>query len=241
MDCHPWFRRLRNALNEARLPAWYQARFIEELQLHFMEMQEQTAMNGFDAMDNDEAVIARLGTPEQLAAEAAKLRRATWAGRHPWFAFILGGPASLLVIIPATVIAFGLALKPFAQGKTLATDPWMGPVMSVLGPAQVALCAVAVCLLLCRSAHRSLRSPWWAIAGCGLVTLLSAMATVAWVPPMSVPGTGNLSLGLSFPFSVAWYQAAAPLLVTAIYAMRSVPPRDILHEEAPPVTLKSAA
>lgn len=240
MDSHSWFQQLRDALKKAGVNRSYSDRLISELWSHYLEIKEQNEMsNGMQHGTSD--LVERLGSPDVLALQAASVRSSTWAGRHPWLAFVLGAPATALVAILLGVILSALTLIPLAQGKTLETAPWMGPVMPVLGPVQVILPATIVCLLLCRSVNRSQLGVRWALAGCGLIAFLCGAANIHWVPAVSVPGSGQLSMGLSFPFAGTWYQTLAPLLVGAIYALRNLPSRTTPEDSAPPMRIKSAA
>lgn len=240
MDSHPWFQQLRDALKKAGVNKKYSDRLISELWFHYLEMKEQNAMsNGLHSKTNDE--LERLGSPEILAMQAASVRSSTWAGRHPCLAYALGAPATALGSILLTVFLTALILIPFAQGQTLDSAPWMGPVLTVLGPAQVILPATIVCLLLCRSVSRSNHSVWWGLAGCGLIALLCGAANINWTPAVSVPGTGKLSMGLGFPFATTWFQTLAPIVVGSVFAMRNLPSRNPPQNTEHSVPLKSAA
>ncbi len=239
MDSHLWFQQLRDALNNEGVPKRYADRLVKELWHHYLEMKDQDAMNGFSNNDNDG--VERLGSPEILAAYAARVPQRTWSGRHPWLAFVFGAPMLAVGLILLSVLLAIFALLPFAEGKTLATDPWLAPVMSVLGPIQVIVPALLACLLLFRSVGRSVRSPWWGIAGCGLIALLCAMTSIQWAPAVSIPGTGRMSVGFSVPFASTWFQAIAPLIAGTIYALKEIPPRRPQQPLAEATQLRSAA
>jgi len=240
MDSHPWFQQLRDALKKAGVNKKYSDRLISECWLHYLEMKEQKEMsNGMYTNTSD--ALERLGSPEVLAMQAAGVPNSTWTGRHPWLAFVFGAPATALGSILLSVFLSALILIPFAQGKTLESAPWMGTVLTVLGPLQVILPATIVCLLLCRAVSRSHRSIGWGLAGCGLIALLCGAANVHWSPAVSVPGTGKLSMGLGFPFTTTWFQTLAPLVIGSVYAFRNLPLRRPPQNTESSIPSKSAA
>ncbi len=240
MDSHPWFQQRSDALKKAGVNKKYSDRLMSELWFHYIEMKEQKEMsNGMHSNTSDD--LERLGSPEILAMQAASVRNSTWTGRHPWLAFVFGAPATALGSILLTVFLSALIFIPIAQGKTLESSPWMGTVLTVLGPMQVILPATVVCLLLCRAVSRSHHSTWWGLAGCGLIALLCGAANIHWTPAVSIPGTGQLSMGLGFPFTTTWFQTLAPIVIGSVYAFRNLPSRRPPQDTEPSIHLKSAA
>jgi hypothetical protein len=240
MECHLWFQQLRKALREQRVPKRYANRLVDELWFHYLEMKEQDEMNGFSIQDN--GGVERLGSPEKLAIQAAQVPLATWSGRHPWLAFIIGAPAITLGLTIVSVLVTAFALIPFAEGKTLATDPWMGPLMFVLGFVQVVVPSIIACFLVCRLVRRSVRSPWWGVVSCGLVAVLCSTMYVHWAPAASIPGTGRMSMGFVFwPISTTWLQATVPLVIGIVFAIKNNSPSKPQAHESSTLTVRAAA
>lgn len=100
----PWTERVEDELSRRGVPARYRRRLLAELRDHVEDLKEEVMMQTEDALD------ARLGDPEILAAQAAEeYRRTRWASRHPLLVFgLLPFPVTLLVVI-ATLVLFGLA------------------------------------------------------------------------------------------------------------------------------------
>lgn len=222
MEFHQWQQQLRDALRSQRVSRRYSERLLEELEVHFLDLQEASQM---DIETGHHEWVAQLGDPEEIARQATSVPHPTWTGRHPWLGIIVGAPAFALAftLILGVVVVF--AFLPFASGKTIQTDPWMGPVMATLGPLQVMVPALIASLLICRNTDRSERSPWWGICGCGLIALFCAATAVTWSPASITPGTGNLAIGMSFPFGATSYQAIVPLLVAIVYWFVRLSPR----------------
>jgi hypothetical protein len=235
MDFHQWQQQLREALRRERVSQSYAQRFIEELTDHYQDLQEAETMDGKPV--NEEAWNERLGTPSELASQAAEVPHTTWAGRHPWLGFVILAPALTAALVVLSVVVLALMIVPFAAGKTLQTDPWLSPVMLVLGPLHVIIPALIASILICRSVDRSGRTAWWGIAGCGLIAILCAMTIVRWAAPAVTPGTGSLSVGFGFPFGVFWLQSLVPISIGLIYAAMRLRRRrpNKNHETSPPV------
>jgi hypothetical protein len=64
-----WFQQLRNALRERRIAPRDAQRFMDELWCHCLDMKENEPMNRKTSED-ETALLARLGKPEILAAQA---------------------------------------------------------------------------------------------------------------------------------------------------------------------------
>ena len=145
------------------------------------------------------------GSPESPAYR-------TWAGRHPWVAFVLGAPllfVGSLVLCTLLVICGAAALA----GKTVQTNPtlvqafaWVGLSIAYVSPG---MAAFALCWLV----HRSGRRRFWALASCALLALLAGCLMVSCQVPQTTPGTGKLVIG--FGVGGVWHvsQALVPLLV----------------------------
>ena len=222
MEFHQWQQQLREALRSQRVSHSYSERLLDELESHYYDMQEAGHMH--EAI-NSGAILDRLGDPKALASQAAVVPYPTWTGRHPWLGIIFGAPMVALVTTLLLSVLVALALIPVASGRTLQTDPWLGPLMAVLGPLQVMAPGLFASLLVCRSTDRSGRSPRWGIAACGLIALFCALSVVKWSPAVIAPGTGSLSLGMAFPIGATWYQAIVPTLVGVFYWVRSSRPQ----------------
>lgn len=151
MDRHLWFQQLHKALQEHRVPTRYARRLKEELWLHYLEMAERDEMNGFT--ETESHIFERLGSPESLAALAGQVPRSTWAGRHPWLAFVADAPLVTLCLLFTTFL-----LIPFSGGTASESDSWQGLSMLLLGPIQVIVSAIIASLLMCRGVRRSSRS-----------------------------------------------------------------------------------
>ena len=240
MDYHPWFQRLRKELRKQHVPTRYANRLLNELWFHYLEMKEEEKMNGFIA--NEASEFERLGSPEKLAEQAAMVPRATWSGRHPWLAFILGAPAITFGLILVSVLAAVFVLVPFAEGKTLASDPWLGPLMTALGPMQVIVPSIIGCILVCRWVDRSVRSPWWGVVSCGLVAVLCTMTFVHWVPDNATPGTGKMSMYIGPPIVAICYQAIVPLTIGVVFAIRNLLPSRLQSQKtSTTISIRAAA
>lgn len=239
MDSHLWFQQLRKALRDQRVPTCYANRLIDELWLHYLETKERDDMNGFIGTDRN--LDERLGSPEYLAGQAAQITRATWVGRHPWLTFLLGTQMMTIGLIITSLLLSAFLLLPFVQGKTIESDPWMGPLMQILGPAQVILPAALGCILMLRLVRRSYCSPWWGVLSCGVIAVLCLLTRINWSAPNSIPGSGRLSLGFGTPVLETELQAMIPIVIGLIYAWRNLPPRRQLVEESSSHSTRAAA
>lgn len=240
MDCHLWFQQLRDALRKQRVPKRYANRLIDELWFHYLEMKEQDEMNGFSIEDN--GGVERLGSPETLAIQAAQVPRATWAGRHPWLAFIIGAPAITLGLTIGLLFVIFNILTLFVEVITLASAPWLEPLMMVLNFVQVVVPATIACFLVCRLVSRSVRSPWWGVVSCGVVAVLCSMMHVHWAPAATIPGTGMLSIGiLAWPTPTTLLHATVPLVIGVVFAIKNFSPRKPQSHKSAPVAVRAAA
>lgn len=217
MDSHLWFQQLHKALQEHRVPTKYASRFKEELWLHYLEMAERDEVNGFT--ETESHIFERLGSPESLAAQAAQVPRSTWAGRHPWLAFVVGAPVIALGLVFGTFMVI-----PFGEGTSVALGSWFGPLMIALGPLQVIASVIIACLLMLRMVRRSGRSPWWGVASCGLIAIVCATIVIKWEPPNPIPGSGMIMIGLA-PVAETWYQMLVPIVIGFVYASWNLPTR----------------
>jgi hypothetical protein len=180
-------------------------------------MAERDEMNGFT--ETESHIFERLGSPESLAALAGQVPRSTWAGRHPWLAFVAGAPAVALGIIVVTFM-----ITPFGEGTSLALGSWFGPLMIALGPLQVIASVIIACLMILRMVRRSGRGPCWGVASCGLIAVVCATTVIQWEPSNPSPGTGMIMIGL-VPFAATWFQTLVPVVIGIVYAAWNVPSR----------------
>lgn len=239
MESPLWFQQLHKAMREQRVPIAYANRLFDELWLHYLEMKESDEMNGFT--DTDNQLSERLGHPETLAIHAARVGQTTWVSRHPWLTFLLGTQLVTFVFILACVCLSALTLLPFVKGSTTQTDPWLEPALYALGPLQVILPAILGCLLMLRLVRKSYCHPWWGVISSGLISILCMVTYITWTAPTNTPLSGKLSLGLGTPSLTSMAQALFPMIIGAIYAWRSLPPRQPLVENTTISTTRSAA
>ena len=93
--------------------------------------------------------------------------------------------------------------------------------MMLLGPIQVIVSAIVACVFVCRRVRRTGLSPWWGIAGCGLVALLCATTVILWAPPPAAPCTGTMLRGLGLPVSSIWNQILVPVVIGIAFAINN--------------------
>ena len=239
MPGRAWLEALRGDLARRGLPAGYVERFLQELGDHiedlFQEQEERmrTEAHGtVSELDSAVAVEQQLGGREELAEQAvAEYRRATFAGRHPVWTFVIAPlPAAVVAWVLYFLIAglgvegFAWALggaewgeRPEAEWPRLAV--WAVHSLLPLGHyVPPALVVLAWCWLARRSGRR-----WtWGLASCLLVALVAGLF-VSQLTPKTATGKGSLMLGFGVG-GLSWRQAAqfaAPLLVAAYYAVRA--------------------
>jgi hypothetical protein len=167
----PWPDRLREALQRHALPAGYRSRLTQELSDHLADVQaEELSMNSEPTRPEE-----RMGEAERLAATAAKeFTRRTFAGRHPFFTFMVSPVTATLGLFVAIALA----------GRGLA---WLMMPASGVGeihPPSTAMFAGALIegYLLCLipfglgwiflDLSRRVGRPAWGVAACGLLALL---------------------------------------------------------------------
>lgn len=240
MDLHRWQNRLASELKARKVPPAYARRLLDELQDHILDLQEADMNQGTEAESTID-FAERLGDPKELAEQASAAHvYPTWAGRHPWLAFVAWTPVLFLL----SVAAFGLLLvgvATFFEGSTVATNPSLMQVVTLGGWAVAFLPAVVASLLLCRMVGRSGRRKLWALAACVLLAFLAGSLFVSCSPPYSKPGTGNFTIGLGVGAGWQFAQAVAPLLIGVVFVALGRKGTDKTEDDAQPQLLRSAA
>jgi hypothetical protein len=232
MDRPLWFQQLRDALRARRVAPYYAERFMDELWYHYLEMKENDQMNG--SLEDDKILLARLGKPEILAAQAELVQYSNWLGRHPWLAFFYGPTAIFLgLLIAMTLFSVGCII-PLTKGETIFSQPWSLFPYSFLGHLQLMSIAVMESIFLCYLLHKSNRGlAWWALS-CGVISILCCMANLRYHVFAFEPFNVVLDVGFSIPwywFSTAWFAQRLPrtLVPIGIFAIGVVlsrkPPR----------------
>ncbi len=240
MDLHQWQSQLARELRKRRVPPSHARRLLGELEDHIFDLQEAEMNQGTEAK-NTINFTERLGDPEQLAEQASLAKvYPTWSGRHPWLAFVAGTPAVFLLSVAGfMLLAIGVAC--LAEGRTVETNPTLMQACEWAGWIIAFVPAIVASLLLCRMVSKSGRRRLWALAACSLVALLAGCLMVSCMPPQSVPGTGNLSVG--FGVGGAWRigQAIAPLLIGVIFVVMGRAAKDKTEDDLGSRPLRSAA
>ena len=216
MDWNEWQSQLASELKAQRLPRFYVRRFLREIYDHVLDLQE-AEMSQCTEAEQSMDLSEKLGNPKDVAEQAAAaLFYRTWAGRHPWVAF-LAGPPVLFVLGVTTCTLLMVGLASFFEGQTVETMPalkslcyWAGWVIAFVPP-------IAASLLLCRMVYVSGRQRAWALGACAMVALLGGCLMVACIPPQTDPGTGSLSIGFGLGSTWQFDQAIAPLLIGLIF------------------------
>ena len=213
-----WHERLRQALAKQGLPAAYSACLLEELAGHWEDLQKEHG--SMDALSAEE----RLGAPELLAVAAREeYRKRSFAGRHPFLAFVVGPFLTTIVTWHALV----LMCVPL---KSLVT-PYMPVVEAPPTRFEWALVYVIVLLLrfvpfavlaplFVRMGRASCR-PVWGMVACGIVAYMAFLNELGVASPTE---SHNLAVFFSWQFGlVHWYsrllQAGIPV-VLSIWAWR---------------------
>lgn len=215
MEFHQWHQQLRKELKLQRVPEVYANRLMEELCNHYLDIQEEAMNHSTTPSDNN--VIKIMGDPKSIALAAAQLSKRSWVARHPWLSYLILPPVMSLAVLALLLTAEVLLLAPILKGRTLQSDPWITSACMVFGPLQVMIATSVIAIWACRSVARNGRSKIWGVTASLALAVLGAYTSVIFAPPLTGPGSGNLSLGLSFPFPVSWYQALAPILVAGIF------------------------
>lgn len=216
MDTSQWRSQLASELRARKLPRSYVRRFLREIHEHVLDLQEaemSQCMEAESKMDLSE----RLGTPEQLADQAAAtMVYRTWPGRHPWLAFLVGPPVLFVLgVTVCTLLMIGVAS--LFEGQTVKTMPSLASICYWAGWITAFVPPIAVSLLLCRTVYLSGRRRRWALAACSMVALLAGCLAVACVPPQTAPGTGILSIGFGVGSTWHFDQAIAPLMIGLLF------------------------
>ncbi len=240
MDFHQWQSQLASELKKRKVPSNYARRLLNELQDHVFDLQEAEMSHGTEA-ENTVDFSERLGNPEQLAEQAAVTTvYPTWAGRHPWLAFVAATPALfLLSVVGFTLLVIGMAL--LVEGQTIETNPALKQVCKCAGWAIAFVPAIAAALLLCWRVSASGRRRLWALAACCSVALLAGCLMVSCIPPQSQPGTGNLSIGFGVGGNWQIGQAIAPLLIGAVFMALGRLTKDKTEDDLGSRSMRSAA
>lgn len=215
MEFHQWQQQLRKELKLQRVPEAYANRLMEELYNHYLDIQEEAMNHSTTPSDNN--VIKMMGDPKSIALAAAQLPKRSWVASHPLLSYLILPPVMSLAVLAILLTAEILLLAPVLKGRTLQSDSWIASACMVFGPLQVIVATSVIAIWACRSVARNGRSKIWVATACLALAVLGAYTSVTFTPPQAGPGSGNLSLGLSFPFPVSWYQALAPILVAGIF------------------------
>jgi hypothetical protein len=158
----PWRDRLRHELNKRGLPATYSARLIEELTDHFADIRNEDLSMDADAPEN------KIGSPECLAAVAEEeFRRHTFAGRHPFVAFVVA-PFSAAILWVVMIALFGKAWGWFIVPESIHAPTILESISLNAELCVLRLSPVALAWLFLRLSRRVGR-PVSGLIACGLL------------------------------------------------------------------------
>jgi hypothetical protein len=196
---------LRCELVRRRLPRFYVHRVMREFDDHSQDIvAEHQAMPDVD----------RLGDPRQLAKHfATEFRARHFAGRHPWLVFLLG-PIPCTILLVALVFTLGFwSLELLGSFQTNGATSWSMQYLAIIVcQAGMIVPLMTVTYAFGRWAFRSgCGARWfWAVAilECALGALMHSQLKLP-----TAPGSGALSIGLSYPPAMNWELVALPALV----------------------------
>jgi len=213
---------------------------LGELRDHILDLQEAEMNHGKEAA---EAInySERIGDPQQLAERVVAAQvYSNWSGRHPWLAFVLGAPILFLVSVVG-IAAMVVGFTTLVEGQTLETNPGLANACRFAGWTIAFVPAIVASLILCRFVRRSRRRRLWGLAACGFVALLAGCLMVNCSPPLSQPGTGNLTIG--FGVGAAWRasQALMPLLIGTLFLILPRRETDPFSGDLEPQPARTAA
>jgi len=220
MDLSVWLERVRLELSDARLPAAYRERLIEELREHIKDLQCERSRTMSTELMKTETIDARLGSPEQIASAAANVaRRLSFARKHPVATFIvLPVPALVLLWIAYAAAIVGM----LGTFKSFASYAWSAPVASGLIHGMAYVPPVLLTLALGWIAMRRRCAIGWWLGSAALVALFAGLLMVSFRMP-TTPGTGLFQVGFGFPPSLAnWPQAAIPMILATLVTLYMV-------------------
>lgn len=219
MDDQRWLERLRDALARRRLPAAYADRLAQELSDHFHDLTEEKM--------STEALLERLGEPDQVADAARTEYRGGFFQRHRWLgvtAFVVLPFPLLLVGWALTLTVMGFAaeltdrlvqLRSLANGMTVSQEFAIHLVLSAAIMLPAALLARLYVFLARRTGTRQ---RWAVIAGVVLAVFAGSMTSQLHLS--EEPGKSSLMLGLGVGRNYTGWQISqfmAPLAVACLY------------------------
>jgi hypothetical protein len=225
MDNLLWLERLREALARRRLPAAYADRLAQELSDHFHDLTEEKM--------STEALLERLGEPEQVAHAARAEYRGGFFQRHRW----LGVTTFVVLPLPLLVVGWalvwvalwlvGMAVAAVVGESTL--DQWTRDhapalaqeqllIQSVMS-ASVVVPAVILGGLYHWLARRTRTGRGWALAAGVLLACCAGSATTA-ATFSDEPGKSTMMFGFGFGKYNRWQlgQFLMPLAVAGLCA-----------------------
>jgi hypothetical protein len=167
-----------------------------------------------DIAGEGDAPRARLGEPAQLAQRfAAEYRARHFAGRHPWFVFLVAPiPCTILAAILSYIAGFGL-LELLGAASPLGAMRWSSQFLAIIVcNAGLILPLLSVTWIFGRWAFRSGCGARWLWTVTALQCSLGAITQLNMALPTE-PGNGTFSVGFSFPPQVHWPFVLLPLLV----------------------------
>jgi hypothetical protein len=217
------FDPLRRELLRRGLSLTYIERVIAELDDHRQDLLAEELGGEVQVKSVEEIAMNQLGSQRDLAvAITTSYRRRTFAGRHPFWTFVVAPlPLTLLLWITFYVVTLGSisALRHLFGERWAAegTSPSMLYGMMVLFVVSKFLPAVAAALVNARWIARSGRPIYWYIPACLVIALVTACHQSKLTFP-SAPGTGQFMIG--FGTNVEGIQFAIPLLVGALLFWR---------------------
>jgi hypothetical protein len=195
------------------LPRAYIRRFTEELADHCEDLFQEN--HGMDAL------IERLGSPQQLAEQAAsQTRQRYYAGRHPLVTFVAGPiPVAVLTLVAiCLVFQFAISVLPEASGVDGGLHRWEGVFLQCVAGGIRYLPSLAGAMVFCLIAQRACCPCQWSLVACLLLALLGSLIAVNLTLPVNGPGSGSLMIGLGVPPQFGnWPQALLPLGVWAAF------------------------
>jgi len=189
--------KMRAALRRQGVWGSRSARLLQEWTDHVREDVTHRVEEGADPVSAEAAAWRALGSPDELAAHAAReLAAGTWIGRHPWLAGLVM-PVLVLGLTLATVLfggawLGGLLSGPHAQQVNLALLEWWARTFNWL-PWLLAMAWLAWVAVRMPGGWKL----FWITAVA--LTLCSTAFQMNIKPPLNGPGSGELHVLLSGP------------------------------------------
>lgn len=180
-------------------------------------------MNKENATENTIAPFDQQSLPARSASQSVCSTCIPWYDKYPWLTFVLGSPLILILYFIINFLLVG-GLVSLGEGYTVETNPLLMKIVFWTSQTIAYLPAIIAAMSICWLVNRSGRKRIWALAACGIISLLASLIRVRCTLPETEPGTGSLTVALVLNSHV-WKiglrqmsQAFPPLLIGCIYA-----------------------